>query len=56
MHEANRRLQFEFTGGDDDQVALVGRMVAAGLPILEFNAEDAGLEDLFIEITEGRVQ
>jgi len=56
VHEANRRLQFEFTGGDDDQVALVGRMVAAGLPILEFNAEDAGLEDLFIEITEGRVQ
>ena len=56
VHEANRRLQFEFTGGDDDQVALVSRMVAAGLPILEFNAEDAGLEDLFIEITEGRVQ
>ena len=55
VHEANRRLQFEFTGDDDDQVALVQRLVGAGFPILEFNAEDAGLEDLFIELTGGRV-
>ena len=35
---------------------LVGRLVAAGFPVLEFSAHSAGLEDLFIEITEGRVQ
>jgi ABC-2 type transport system ATP-binding protein len=56
VHEANRRLQFEFTGGDDDQVALVQRLVAAGFPLLEINAHDVGLEDLFIELTGGRTQ
>ena len=56
VHEAGGRVQFEFGGGDDDQVSLVGRLVAAGFPVLEFSAESADLEDLFIEITEGRVQ
>ena len=56
VHEANGRLQFEFTGGDDDQVTLVSRLIGAGFPVLEFSAQGAGLEDLFIEITEGRVQ
>ena len=35
---------------------LVSRLIAAGFPVLEFSAHSAGLEDLFIEITEGRVQ
>jgi ABC-2 type transport system ATP-binding protein len=56
IHEAGGRVQFEFDGGDDDQAALVGRIVASGFPVLEFMAHGAGLEDLFIEITEGRVQ
>jgi ABC-2 type transport system ATP-binding protein len=56
VHEAGERVQFEFAGGDDDQVLLVGRLVAAGFAVLEFSAHSAGLEDLFIEITEGRVQ
>jgi ABC-2 type transport system ATP-binding protein len=56
VHEAGGRMQFEFDGGDDEQAALVGRIVAAGFPVLEFTAHGAGLEDLFIEITEGRVQ
>jgi ABC-2 type transport system ATP-binding protein len=56
VHEAGGRVQFEFAGGDADQVSLVGRLLAAGFPVLEFTAHSAGLEDLFIEITEGRVQ
>jgi ABC-2 type transport system ATP-binding protein len=56
VHDAGGRVQFEFDGGDDDQVSLVSRLVAAGFPVLEFSAQSAGLEDLFIEITEGRVQ
>jgi len=56
VHEAGGRLQFEFAGGDDDQVSLVSRLIAAGFPVLEFSAHNAGLEDLFIEITEGCVQ
>ena len=49
-------MQFEFDGGDDAQVELIGRLVAAGFPMLEFTAHSADLEDVFIEITEGRVQ
>jgi ABC-2 type transport system ATP-binding protein len=56
VHEAGGRVQFELDGGDDEQVLIVSRLVAAGFPVLEFSAHAAGLEDLFIEITEGRVQ
>jgi ABC-2 type transport system ATP-binding protein len=53
VHDAGGRLEFEFEGGDGEQVALVARLVAAGFPLLEFSAHRAGLEDLFIEITAG---
>jgi ABC-2 type transport system ATP-binding protein len=56
VHEAGGRVQFEFSGDDEAQVALIGRLVTAGFPVLEFSAHSADLEDLFIEITEGRVQ
>jgi ABC-2 type transport system ATP-binding protein len=56
VHEAGGRMRFEFEGGDDAQVELVGRLVGAGFRVLEFTAHGAGLEDLFIEITQGRVQ
>ena len=56
VHDIGDRLQFEFDGGDAEQVQLIGRLVAAGIPILEFAAHGADLEDLFIEITQGRVQ
>jgi ABC-2 type transport system ATP-binding protein len=54
--DANDRLQLDFTGDDASQVALLGRLVAAGFPVLEFNSEGAGLEDLFMKITAGKVQ
>jgi ABC-2 type transport system ATP-binding protein len=56
LHDANDRLQFEFGGDDNEQVALLSRLVAAGFPVMEFNAEGAGLEDLFMKITAGQVQ
>jgi len=56
LHDAGGRWQFELDGGDTEQVQLVSRIVAAGFPVLEFSAHAADLEDLFIEITEGRVQ
>ena len=56
VYEAGPRVQFELDGGDDDQVQLVSRLVAAGFPVLEISAQSAGLEDLFIEITKGNVQ
>ena len=56
VHEAGPCLEFELEGGDEEQVQLVSRLIAAGFPVLEFNAHSGGLEDLFIEITQGRVQ
>jgi ABC-2 type transport system ATP-binding protein len=56
VHEAGPCLEFELDGGDDEQVQLVNRLIGAGFPVLEFSAHGGGLEDLFIEITEGRVQ
>ena len=56
VHEVGGCVQFEFDGGDDEQVSLVSRLIAAGFPVLEFSARRAGLEDLFIEITEGVAQ
>src|SRR5688572_552053 len=54
--DANDRLQVEFTGDDTSQVALLAALISAGFPILEFNTEGAGLEDLFMKITAGKVQ
>jgi ABC-2 type transport system ATP-binding protein len=50
------RLQFAFEGGDDEQAVLLRQLVNAGFPVLEFSAQEAGLEDLFMKITEGKVQ
>lgn len=56
VHEAGDRMQFDLEGGDAEQVQLIGRLIAVGIPVLEFTAHGAGLEDLFIQITEGRMQ
>jgi ABC-2 type transport system ATP-binding protein len=56
VREAGGRVEFEFDGGDAEQAQLLGRLIAAGFAVLEFTAHGADLEDLFIEITEGRVQ
>ena len=58
VHEAidAGHFRFEFEGDDEAQAALLHRLVSAGFPILEFVAQDAGLEDLFMKITAGRVQ
>jgi ABC-2 type transport system ATP-binding protein len=56
VHEAGQKVQFELDGDDQAQVQLIARLIAAGFPILEFTAHSAGLEDVFIEITNGRVQ
>jgi len=52
VHDVAGRLHFELDGRDDEQIALVGRLVTAGFPVLEFAEHRAGLEDLFIELTE----
>ena len=56
LHDAGSRIQFELDGDDEAQVQLMARLIGAGFPVLEFSAHSAGLEDVFIEITSGRVQ
>src|SRR5678815_3596678 len=50
VHEAidSAHFRFEFEGDDEAQAALLQRLVGAAFPILEFVAQDAGLEDLFM--------
>jgi ABC-2 type transport system ATP-binding protein len=50
------RIQFGFDGGEDEQADLLQKLVVAGFRVLEFNAHEAGLEDVFMKITTGRVQ
>ena len=38
------------------QAALLARLVAAGLPVCHFASRDTNLEDLFMHLTEGKVQ
>ena len=56
VHEAGGRMRFEFEGDDEAQAALLGRLIGGGFRVLEFTAHGTGLEELFIEITQGLVQ
>jgi ABC-2 type transport system ATP-binding protein len=53
---ADNILQFEFSGDDQAQMELLQRLIGSGFPVLEFSAQGAGLEDLFMKITKGNVQ
>jgi ABC-2 type transport system ATP-binding protein len=56
VHDVGDSLHFELDGGDEEQAALIARLVAAGFPLLEFSSIGAGLEDVFIQLTEGAPQ
>jgi ABC-2 type transport system ATP-binding protein len=47
---------FSHAGDRASEVALLKEMVEAGLPIVEFGAKHKSLEDVFLHVTEGRVQ
>ena len=55
VHDVAGQIRFEFDGQDAGQAALLGRLIGAGFPVLEFTSHSADLEDAFIEITERRV-
>lgn len=42
-----------FTGTDEDQVALLRNLTAAGYPVAAFNEAQGDLEEIFLEITKG---
>jgi len=47
---------FDFEGDPDGAAALLAALVAAGLRPIEFATRSVNLEDLFLELTEGKIQ
>lgn len=45
-----------FAGGETERAALLRRLVHSGLPVCRFAARDENLEDVFLHLTEGKVQ
>jgi ABC-2 type transport system ATP-binding protein len=43
-------------GGPEEQAALLRQIVDAGFPVVEFASKTKSLEDVFMHVTEGRVQ
>jgi len=46
-------VRFGLTGDEDDSAAMLAAVVAAGIPVYEWRTESAGLEELFLQITDG---
>jgi ABC-2 type transport system ATP-binding protein len=49
-------LAFSHVGDRDSEAALLRAIVEAGFPVVEFGARHDSLEDVFLDVTEGRVQ
>ncbi len=50
------RLEFDFSGGDQEAADLLRRAVGAGLEVVEFVVRAADLEDIFMHTTRGKLQ
>jgi len=53
---AAAEVAFDYTGDDDGLAAMLARAVAVELRVVEFRLEAASLEDIFLEMTKGRLQ
>ena len=49
-------LVFSHAGDGESEAALLRDIVGAGFPVVEFGAQHKSLEDVFLHVTEGRVQ
>lgn len=49
-------ITFSHAGDRDSEAALLNAIVQAGFPVIEFGARQRSLEDVFLHVTEGRVQ
>jgi ABC-2 type transport system ATP-binding protein len=47
---------FSHSGAPEAEATLLREMVQAGFPVVEFGAKQKSLEDVFLHVTEGRVQ
>ncbi|MEZ5964139.1 MAG: ABC transporter ATP-binding protein [Planctomycetota bacterium] len=53
---AGSEVAFDYTGDDDGLATMLGRALAQGLRVVEFRLEAANLEDIFLQMTKGRLQ
>ncbi len=52
---AGGELEVELTGGEAAAAELLGRLVEAGFPVVEFRPRRGGLEEVFMSVTRGEV-
>jgi ABC-2 type transport system ATP-binding protein len=52
----NGQVALTHAGGPEEQAALLRQLVDAGFPVVEFASKTKSLEDVFMHVTEGRVQ
>src|SRR3954465_8615817 len=56
LHTDGDRLLFTHSGSEESEAALLREMIQAGFSVIEFGAKHKSLEDVFLHVTEGRVQ
>jgi len=49
-------VQFEFEGGDEEIADLLSRLVEQGFRVHDYHSVETGLEEIFLNATDGRVQ
>jgi ABC-2 type transport system ATP-binding protein len=49
-------IHFAINGGDEEQIMVLRALADARIDVLDYSSRDESLEDVFLQITEGRVQ
>jgi ABC-2 type transport system ATP-binding protein len=49
-------LRFVNSGPEEQQIAILRQLVLADVSVLEYSSHDESLEDVFLKVTEGRIQ
>jgi len=56
LHANGELVTFSHRGDRESEAALLRAIIEAGFPVVEFGARHESLEDVFLHVTEGRVQ
>ncbi len=56
VRKHNRGITFRHAGDEASQAELLRQMIVAGLQVVEFRCQTKSLEDVFLHVTQGRVQ
>ncbi len=49
-------IRFSMDGGDEDQIQILRKLTDARIEVLEYTSHTESLEDVFLKVTQGRVQ